>query len=431
MTPSPARFFPLEIMRNLNIWGYTLGCRLNSYETDAIVEQIIAELHGVRAAVQEEADIIVVNTCAVTGKSQARSRKAVRTFLTRNPHARIIVTGCVAEVFPGDFTDLDGERVTVVPNAGKGMIPGMLSGTLRGETPGLFPSAAPLNGPRTRAFLKIQDGCDNRCAYCIVPIARGPSRSQPRELVIQQAGELARAGYREISLTGVDIADYGSGLYSDYGLPELILDLLDIGGFRIRVGSVEPLYLSTAALEKIAVPGVCSHFHIPFQSGSDRILSEMGRNYGRARENELLAALTQLFPGVCLGCDIIAGFPGETEEDFQKSMELADDQRIAYLHVFPYSPRPGTPAASMEQVHTETVTDRAVQLREVSSSSRKAFRKRMLGTVQTVLVEGRAVNGRKIGLSGNYIPVYAPEGASEGDMAEVVLTEDDVVWGQR
>ncbi len=418
-------------MRNLKIWGYTLGCRLNSYETDAIVEQLTAELNGERTGVQEEADIIVVNTCAVTGRSQARSRKAVRTFLGRNPRARIIVTGCVAEVFPGDFADLDEERVTVVPNAGKGLIPGMLAGNPAGEAQGLFPSSAPLDGPRTRAFLKIQDGCDNRCAYCIVPIARGPSRSQPRELVIRQARELAKAGYREISLTGVDIADYGRGLYSGYGLPELILDLLDISGFRLRVGSVEPLYLSTGALEKIAVPGVCSHFHIPFQSGSDRILAKMGRNYGRAREEELMAALTQLFPGVCLGCDIIAGFPGETEEDFQASMELAEDPGIAYLHVFPYSPRPGTPAASMDQVHTETVTGRAVQLREVSSSSREAFRRRMLGTVQTVLVEGRAVNGRSIGLTGNYIPVYAPEGASEGDLAEVVLADDNVVWGQR
>lgn len=413
------------------VFGYTLGCRLNSYETDALVEEIVQSLPAARTGNPDEADIIIVNTCAVTGRSQARSRKAVRGYLARNPGARIIVTGCVAQVSPGDFDDLGGERVSVVPNTEKNAIVSLLTGIENRGSEGLFPEFAPVETLRTRAFLKIQDGCSNRCSYCIVPHARGDSRSQPRELVLKQARELAGAGYREICLTGVDIADYGRNLYGDYGLPELMADLLDIGGFRLRTGSVEPLYLTVGALEKMALPGVCRHFHIPFQSGSDGILGRMCRNYGRQQEEELLAAIQELFPGACVGSDIIAGFPGESEDDFSMSLSLAEDPRVNYLHVFPFSPRPGTPAAEMEPVHTETITERAVLLRRVSAESRRAFRETMIGTTQTVLVEGRKVNGSNIGFTDNYIPVYAPAGSTEGSLLEVELTGEKIVWGQR
>ena len=416
---------------NPSVYGYTLGCRLNSYETDALVEEVIQLLHGTRAEEPENAHLIIVNTCAVTGRSQARSRKAVRSFLSHNPEVHIIVTGCVAEVSPQDFTELKNPRVTVVPNTEKSGIASMLAGKPENDCSGLFPSLAPVETTRTRAFLKIQDGCGNRCSYCIVPLARGDSRSQSRELVLKQARELVQAGYREICLTGVDIADYGRNLYKDYGLPELMKDLLEIGGFRLRTGSVEPLYLTVGSLEKMALPGVCRHFHIPFQSGSNRILKKMGRNYGRNQEKELLAAIGELFPGACIGSDIIAGFPGETDKDFKDSLELAEDPRVNYLHVFPFSPRPGTPAAEMEPVHTETITERAVHLRKVSAESRREFRRGMVGTKQTILVEGREVKGRNIGFTDNYIPVYAPSGSAEGQLAEVLLSSKNIVWGQR
>lgn len=414
-----------------SVFGYTLGCRLNSYETDALVHETVKQLQGRRADSPEDADIIIVNTCAVTGRSQARSRKTVRSFLSRNPEARVIVTGCVAETSPEDFTEMKSSRVTVVPNTEKGDIVSSLTGKPREQHSGLFPGFAPLETNRTRAFLKIQDGCRNRCTYCIVPLARGDSRSQPRELVLSQARELVQAGYREICLTGVDIADYGRGLYTGYGLPELMADLLDIGGFRLRTGSVEPFYLTVGSLEKMAVPGVCRHFHIPFQSGSDRTLKRMGRNYGRIQEEELLSTIEELFPGACVGSDIIAGFPGESEEDFHASLELAEGGKINYLHVFPFSPRPGTPAADMEPLHTETITERSLQLRKVSSESRRKFRKGMLGTTQSVLVEGRVVNGRNVGFTDNYIPVFAPADSVEGSLKDIVLTEQNIVWGQR
>ncbi len=421
----------MNLPENAAVFGYTLGCRLNSYETEALVGELVDKLSGNRVNSPAEADLILVNTCAVTGRSQARSRKTVRAYTARYPDAVIVVTGCVAVVSPEDYNGMD--RVTVVPNEKKHLIASMISGVQK-ECSGeyLYPVSAPVTTSKTRAFLKIQDGCSNRCTYCIVPLARGDSRSQPRELVLSQAKEMAEAGYCEICLTGVDIADYGRGLYTNgYGLPELVEELLEIGGFRLRIGSVEPQYLTVKTLENLVIPGLCKHFHIPFQSGSDRILKKMGRRYGRAEEDELLDAVTTLFPGACVGSDIIAGFPGESEEDYQQSLALAKDRRINYLHVFPFSPRPGTPAAGMKPLHTEKITMRSRELRRVSAGSRREFRKSNLSSTRTMLVESRTINGRMIGFTDNYIPVFAPEKAQEGELTDVRLTEDSICWEQR
>jgi len=420
-------------LKNPAVFGYTLGCRLNSYETEALVEELVSVLGGRRAASPEEADLLIVNTCAVTARSQARSRRAVKSYSSRFPGTVIVVTGCVAEVSPEDFSGLGG-LVEIVPNRHKDRLVSMFveDAPASGEENCLFPACTPVSASRTRAFLKIQDGCDNRCAYCIVPLARGGSRSQPRESVLRQAKALKESGYREICLTGVDIADYGRHIYGkEYGLPELVEDLLEMGGYRLRIGSVEPMYLTVQTLEKLARQGVCRHFHIPFQSGSDRILEAMGRGYCRQQEEELLTAMNELFPGACVGSDFIAGFPGENGEDFEQTLSLASDPRISYLHVFPFSPRPGTPAADMKPVHTETITGRAVTLRKVSAVSRRSFRTRMIGTRQTMLVEGRMLRGANIGFTDNYIPAFAPSGATEGDLVELELNRSNICWGQR
>ncbi|MCK5132248.1 MAG: MiaB/RimO family radical SAM methylthiotransferase [Candidatus Sabulitectum sp.] len=421
----------MNLPDNTAVFGYTLGCRLNSYETEALVGELVDKLSGNRVSSPEDADLILVNTCAVTGRSQARSRKIVRSYTARYPDAVIVVTGCVAVVSPEDYSGMD--RVKVIPNDEKQLIASMISGVQETTSDEhLYPVFAPITTSKTRGFLKIQDGCSNRCTYCVVPLARGDSRSQPRELVLSQAKEMAEAGYCEICLTGVDIADYGRGLYTNgYGLPQLVEELLAIGSFRLRIGSVEPQYLTIKTLENLVIPGLCRHFHIPFQSGSDRILSRMGRRYSRAEEDELLDAVTSLFPGSCIGSDIIAGFPGESEEDYQQSLTLAEDSRINYLHVFPFSPRPGTPAAEMKPLHTEKITLRSKELRKVSAGSRRKFRKNNLSTTQTMLVESRTLNGRMIGLTDNYIPVYAPELAEEGKLVEVFLSEENICWGQR
>ncbi len=413
------------------VFGFTLGCRLNSYETEALVGELVDKLSGSSVDSPEKADLILVNTCAVTSRSQARSRKTVRSYVARYPNAQIVVTGCVTVVSPEDFLEMD--RVTIIANDKKHLIASKISGEKNSPIKeNLYPVFAPITTSKTRGFLKIQDGCSNHCTYCIVPTARGDSRSQPKELVLSQAKEMVNAGFREICLTGVDIADYGRGLYSNgYGLPQLAEDLLAIGGFRLRIGSVEPQYLNVKTLENLVIPGLCRHFHIPFQSGSDSVLKVMGRRYDRAEEMDILDAVVNLFPGACIGSDIIAGFPGETEEDYLQSLSLAQDSRINYLHVFPFSPRPGTPASKMKPLHTENITIRSEELRRVSTESRRIFRQSNLSTTNTMLVESRKIDGKKIGLTDNYIPVFAPENAKEGELVEVSLSEENICWGLR
>ena len=425
------------------IYGHTLGCRLNAYETEALLEEFRLRCGAERVSEAVDASIILVNSCAVTGRSTARSRKSVRSFCRRTD-AVVVVTGCVAEVMPEEFDDQD---VILLPNTAKSELVEIVAGKMgislssRSSDPmestgAIFPFRAPEIISRTRAFLKIQDGCDNQCTYCIVPAARGPSRSQPRELVLSQAESLASAGFLEILLTGVDLVRYGRDLYeNDYGLIHLVRDLLERGGFRIRLSSMEPIGLSTEMLEGLAYPGVCRHLHIPVQSGSDRILEKMGRMYSSDDIIELFDRSMELFPGIGIGADVIVGFPGETEKDFRSTVDLISHPAVAYLHVFPFSARPGTPAASMhsEMIHTETITARAHYLRALSAEKRNRFRKSQIGTDALVLVESRSAGdgGRLIGMTDNYIPVVSPPGSREGEMVEMTLTEKDICWDVR
>ena len=421
------------------IYSATLGCRLNAYETDAIVEELASLCGAVRAPSPEEADVVLLNSCAVTAKAQARSRKTLRS-LARRTRGMAVATGCVAEVYPEDLAE---EGVLVVPNAGKAELAGRIVEMLgitaaepggEGRVDSIFPRIAPLGAARTRTFLKVQDGCDNRCSYCIVPHARGGSRSQPREEVLRQAKDLREAGYREIVLTGVDIAAYGRDLYGShgYGLPDLVRGLLRLGGFRVRISSMEPVGLTADMLARMALPGVCRHFHLPLQSGSDRILSAMRRGYGRAREEELLDRIRGLFPGAAVGADIIVGFPGETDDDFAQTLDLIAKHDLSYLHVFPFSPRPGTPAADMDgMLSPHTVADRARALRELGAEARRRFRLSRLGEDALCLVEGRSLDGATAAMTDNYVPVLLDGDAEEGDMVPVTLTPYNIAWGRR
>jgi len=424
------RAFPAALQAcRPRVFGYTLGCRLNSCETDAMVASLAKGLDGTAAVSHRDADIIVVNTCTVTGRSAARCRKAVKGFRQKNPDALLIVTGCAAQTDPGQFTGIDNCIVT--GNSSKDSLPELVKGLPPEHLPDgvIFPSET-ARGRRTRAFLKVQDGCDNRCTYCIVPLARGSSRSQPRELVIRQAKEISASGAMEVCLVGVDLAGYGRDIYGSngYGLSHLVRDLLGIGGFRVRLSSLEPMRLTTRTLEELALPGVCRHFHIPLQSGSPRILSLMGRDFTKERAEELLACIHGLFPGACVGADIIAGFPGETGEDHALNISLAQGGLLAYLHVFPYSPRPGTPAAGMKGVPPGIAAGRARELRELSERLRRGFRESMRGSEGLILVEGRRHGNSRVGLTDNYIPVAAPQGSREGELCQVVLDDSNILW---
>ncbi len=429
-----------------SIFGYTLGCRLNAYETEALIDEFKQKCGVKRVTDPDDATIILVNTCAVTARSTARSRKYVRSFCRRNKPELVVVTGCVAEVTPEEFEKQD---VLVLPNTAKSDLVEIVARKLgiplliktektekKESLNTIFPVAAPESINRTRAFLKIQDGCNNHCTYCIVPAARGPSRSQPRELVLSQATKIVSAGFNEILLTGVDLVRYGMDLYGDdYGLVHLVRELLKIGGFRVRLSSMEPIGLSTSMLEGIALPGVCRHLHIPVQSGSDRILEIMGRMYTSDDIRELFDRSMELFPGIGIGADVIVGFPGETEDDFRKTVDIVSHPAVAYLHVFPFSARPGTPAASMREVmvHTETITERARYLRSLSRKKRIRFRTSQTGTDALVLVESRIYKdtGRLIGMTDNYIPVISPPGSREGEMLKMTLSMDNICWNTR
>jgi threonylcarbamoyladenosine tRNA methylthiotransferase MtaB len=416
--------------RRPRVFGYTLGCRLNACETDAMVDAVVRELEGSRAVDHLRADIVIVNTCTVTGRSDARCRKAVKGFRAANPEALLVVAGCASQMRPEDYRGIPG--CLVVGNPGKENLPDLIRGLPSAEREeGLFPSRVSA-GRRTRAFLKIQSGCDHRCSYCIVPLARGPSRSQPRDAVLRQARELMKLGKREICLVGVDLADYGRGIHDDYRLADLVGDLLRIGGFRVRLSSLEPRFLTVSALRRLAaLPGLCRHFHLPMQSGSDRVLSAMGRGYRRSHQEKLLETIHSLFPGAAVGADFIAGFPEETDADHGETVSLARSGLLAYLHVFPFSPRPGTPAASMKRLHTEVVTGRSRELREVSHAIRRNYRESLLGTDGLALVEGRRHEGRMVGLTDNYVPVAVPEDSREGELVRVVLSRENVCWRLR
>jgi len=432
-----------QLQKHHSIFGYTLGCRLNVYETEALLDEFRHKCGVKRVNNPDDATIILVNTCAVTARSTARSRKYVRSFCRRNKPELVVVTGCVAEVAPEEFEKQDA---IVLPNtaksdlveivAGKLGIPLLVKTVEKESLNPFFPLVAPEIINRTRAFLKIQDGCDNQCTYCIVPAARGRSRSQPRDLVLSQARKIASAGFSEILLTGVDLVRYGMDLYGrDYGLVHLVRELLKIGGFRVRLSSMEPIGLSTSMLESIALPGVCRHLHIPVQSGSDRILEKMGRMYTSDDIKVLFDRSMELFPGIGIGADVIVGFPGETEDDFRKTVDIVSHPAVAYLHVFPFSARPGTPAASMREImiHTETITERARYLRSLSRKKRIRFRTSQAGTDAQVLVESRVHKdtGRLIGMTDNYIPVISPPGSREGDMLQMTLQMDDICWDIR
>lgn len=431
------------MIKKHTVYGHTLGCRLNAYETEALLEEFRLNCGIERADGPENASIILVNSCAVTGRSTARSRKATRHYLRRTD-ALVIVTGCVAQVAPEEFDD---QNAVIVPNTEKRHLVKIIAdlidieyspGSIEQDIPAgaIFPFKAPEVISRTRAFLKVQDGCDNHCSYCIVPLARGRSISQPRELVLSQAEKLVNAGFREILLTGVDLVRYGNDLYGDdYDLVKLVRDLLSIGRFRVRLSSMEPIGLSTNMIAGIALPGVCRHMHIPIQSGSDRILRRMERMYSKQDIIGLLDKCMELFPGLALGADIIVGFPGETSDDFQETVDLISHPAVTYLHVFPFSARPGTPAASYteDMIHTEIITERAVSLRSFSDEIKRKFRNTQIGESALALVEARTdeKSGRLIGMTDNYIPVLTPAGSREGELVSMTIRDDNICWDTR
>lgn len=407
-------------MREARVAFVTLGCKVNQTESEAIAESL-----GVRASatVEEEADLVVINTCTVTAEADHKARKAVRHALALPLSPIVVVTGCLAVLNAEALQGL-GDRVIV--EADKALVASRVRSALDGRT--LAAEAHRETRGRSRKQLKIEDGCDEFCTYCIVPHARGVPRPVPFEEIVRTAERLAVSGTPEVVLTGINI-----GRYEDEGrrLPQVLMAVAAAGIPRVRVSSIEPGDLTDEFLEvAMSTSAFCRHLHVPLQSGSDGVLQRMGRPYDSATYSHTVARTRRALPGVALTTDVIVGFPGETDVEFAETLAFVEHMSFSRLHVFRYSARPGTPAATMPgQVSAETMTARAGALRQTGERLAERYVRSQVGHIAELLVE-RVLRetdggGRAEGTTREYLRLEVPLPATHvvcpGDLVRVLV----------
>lgn len=398
---------------------YTLGCKLNFSETSTIGRLFTDAGYGV-VEFTEGADVYVINTCSVTDHADKKCRKVVKEALKYSPNAYVTIVGCYAQLKPAEIAEIEGVDM-VLGAAEKFRIVEYISDLTKQPKAVIHQQniekvnhnfiAAYSIGDRTRTFLKVQDGCDYPCTYCTIPLARGGSRSDTIENVLNRARQIAESGVKEIVLTGVNLGDFGirNGQREDKFF-DLVRALDEVEGIeRIRISSIEPNLLSNEIIEFVAsskrfVP----HFHIPLQSGSDKILGLMRRRYQRDLYTERVAKIKEVMPNCCIGVDVIVGFPGETQEDFLETYQFLNELDVSYLHVFTYSEREQTAAAEMKGVVAgSTRADRNKMLHILSDKKRRAFYQSQIGSIGEVLFEDDQKNGFMHGFTKNYVKVKA------------------------
>ncbi|MAW94763.1 MULTISPECIES: tRNA (N(6)-L-threonylcarbamoyladenosine(37)-C(2))-methylthiotransferase MtaB [unclassified Leeuwenhoekiella] len=419
---------------------YTLGCKLNFSETATISRSFKNEGFK-RVDFSEPADVYVINTCSVTENADKRFKTIVKKAQSVNPDAFITAVGCYAQLKPEELADVDGVDL-VLGATEKFKITDYLNDLTKNdmgevhsceiEEANFYVGSYSLGG-RTRAFLKVQDGCDYKCTYCTIPLARGISRSDTLTNVLNNAREIANQGIKEIVLTGVNIGDYGKGEFGNKNHEHTFLDLVKeldaVDGIeRLRISSIEPNLLKNDTIKLVAdsqtfVP----HFHIPLQSGSNELLGKMSRRYKRELYSDRVAEIKRLMPDACIGVDVIVGFPGETDAHFLDTYNFLTELDISYLHVFTYSERDNTKAASMPGVvPLRKRKKRSKMLRGLSAKKRRAFYESQLGTRHTVLFEGENKKGYIHGFTENYVKVKAPwDPALVNTLRDICLTEID------
>jgi threonylcarbamoyladenosine tRNA methylthiotransferase MtaB len=416
----------------------TIGCKLNQFESECIRESLLRR-NWCLQRMEDGAQFCIINSCTVTGRSDARCRNAVRRARRASPDTFIVVTGCYAETQPEKLSAMD-EVDLVLGNGAKQDVPCILDAIAAGGHSGMFATAdTPFHAPadetaiecfhgHSRAFVKVQEGCSASCSYCIVPRARGPSRSVPPHRIRHQLQVLQNHGYHEIVLTGIHIGRYGADLTPPLTLATLVESIIDgTRDLRVRLSSIEPTEVTPRLLEIIASSDrIAPHLHIPLQSGDDVILEEMNRLYRARQFREVIEALSRARPDLALGTDVIVGFPGETEERFERTVALVRELPISYVHVFSFSPRPGTPAAVMAgRVSPEAKKRRSSRLIALSASKKHSFLKSQVGTVQLGLIEDleRAASSFARCLTGTYCDVFVPRrNGVAGTLAHVRIT---------
>lgn len=401
---------------------YTLGCKLNFSETSTIARGFQSEGFD-RVDFSENADIYVINTCSVTENADKRFKTIVKQAQKVNPEAFVAAIGCYAQLKPEELAAVDGVDL-VLGATEKFKITDYLNDLSKndfGEVHSCeiqdadFYVGSYAIGDRTRAFLKVQDGCDYKCTYCTIPLARGVSRSDTMDNVVKNASEIAAQNIKEIVLTGVNIGDYGKGEFGnkkhEHTFLDLVTELDKVAGIeRLRISSIEPNLLKNETIDLVAQSrAFVPHFHIPLQSGSNKILKLMKRRYQRELYVDRVLKIKEVMPHACIGVDVIVGFPGETDTDFLDSYNFLNELDISYLHVFTYSERDNTEAAEMEEVVPKNIrSKRSKMLRGLSAKKRRAFYESQLDSSRTVLFEGENKEGYIHGFTENYVKVKAP-----------------------
>lgn len=424
---------------------YTLGCKVNQYETEAMEE--LFESAGYEIVdFDEVADVYIINTCTVTARSDSKSRNLIHKALKLNPDAVIGVVGCYAQVASDDIMEMPGVDLVVGTNH-KREIVRLVEEAMKGKKIKAVEDVWRQKGfehltvrghkGRTRAYVKVQEGCDQFCTYCIIPYARGPVRSRPMEDAIEEIQGLARAGFKEIVLTGIHIASYGRDL-KNQSLIDLIETVNKIDGIeRIRMSSVEPSLLTEEFLDRVSrLPKFCRHFHISLQSGCDETLKRMHRRYTTAEYRAIVERVRRFIPEVAITTDIMVGFPGETEEEFEKSYEFVKEIGFSHIHVFKYSRRKGTPAAQYpDQVKNSVKEQRSRKMIQLGHELKQNYMSRFLGTLQEVLFEQPVIEkeGYIEGLTDTYIRVLARGDESLNNKivpVKFLSIEDDYIIGE-
>ena len=410
---------------------YTLGCKLNFSETSTIARQF-DELGFERVAPSAQADVYVINTCSVTEHADKKCRQAIKKFVKQSPNAFVAVVGCYAQLKPEEIALMDGVDL-VMGTSEKGNLPQHIGDITKGPkvkvyscdvdaVNDIFPAYS--SGDRTRSFLKVQDGCDYHCTYCTIPLARGKSRNIPIDKVVDQAQQIAASGIKEIILTGVNTGDFGRTTGEKF--IDLLKALEEVDGIeRYRISSIEPNLVTNEIIAFVATSRkFLPHFHIPLQSGSDNVLKLMKRRYNTTLFADKIARIKQAIPNAFIGVDVIVGFPGETNDDFTTTYNLLEGLKPSFLHIFPYSERPNTPAASYSnKVKSKVVNERVKQLHSLSDRLHRKFYQQNIGKSDQVLFESTRKDGLTNGFTRNYIKVEHPYSKElVGKIMNVTLT---------